>query len=457
MFGIDSGSETEGILAVDFGSTWIKGACVARNGRILEEVSRPAIEGRVTGVGGFELDPALLREAFRRVNEELLGRLSARQRIRGIFLSSEMHGALLADSRGEALTAYMSWKDERSREPVDGTSTIDWLDSKLGRMEFRRLTGMRLRSGIALASVAHLMRGRMLPAGARRVATLGDWLAGVSGGSPLGSHLSLLGSTGFVDIRSGTIPAAIGTFLEDLQEGELLIGPPLAEVREVSRYRSDAGLEIPIFSPVGDMIAAIAGAEAADSGSTVYLNLGTGSQVVAIRDRYAPELDDPALEIRNYLDGKYLSAVTHIPAGRALNVYAERVPDFWGLLGSLSSDEILDARDLEVNLAVFASAWNFKGDPVPTPVPARMSARRFSANLLRSWAAQYLDALRLVDPGGKARRIQLSGGIPQKLPSIQAAFAELTVREVRPASAITETLSGLARIGAGYFGWPISA
>ena len=94
------------------------------------------------------------------------------------------------------------------------------------------------------------------------------------------------------------------------------------------------------------------------------INLGTGSQIISF-----VEPAEDAFELRQYFQNVTVHCVTHIPAGRALNVWArffqlvrdETNPDyFWRMLRS-AGPQISPAKMPAFDLAVFHEAFGYDG------------------------------------------------------------------------------------------------
>ena len=99
----------------------------------------------------------------------------------GIVMCSEMHGFALVDDAGRPRSSYVSWKDERSREPIAGVDSVTLVTRALGD-RFKAITGMRARPRLPLMNLVHLLRETSLPDGLH-VVSLPDWLARAGAGA----------------------------------------------------------------------------------------------------------------------------------------------------------------------------------------------------------------------------------------------------------------------------------
>ena len=123
------------------------------------------------------------------------------------------------------------------------------------------------------------------------------------------------------------------------------------------------GRSIPCFGGYGDLQTSVAGIQPPDKQDWI-INLGTGSQIISF-----VEPAEDAFELRQYFQNVTVHCVTHIPAGRALNVWArffqlvrdETNPDyFWRMLRSAGL-QISPAKTPAFDLAIFHEAFGYDG------------------------------------------------------------------------------------------------
>jgi sugar (pentulose or hexulose) kinase len=436
-------------LLVDLGASRVKSArCDAETGELSGVRSAPSLAGSGSRPGRFEVDPAALRERF-----ETLCELHWREAPNGfdaVFLSSEMHGFVAVDGRGAAVSPYVSWRDQRALETHAGVSTAALIGSTLGS-RFRDITGMRFRPGIAFGNVLHLARSGALPSSIV-LHSLPDWLAGVSGEGPARIHESMAGSLGLLDVSTRAASPELIEVLHTLGGVRCALPEVSASPTPAGWWRRD-GRRVPIYTGVGDQSCAILGS-GNRVGETLSVNVGTGSQVSTIV-RSPEGVHD--FDVRVHLDGTWLRTITHIPAGRALNVYmgflAEVAraagavsPDPWPWLSELGLED-LECASLAVDLAVFESAWRFRrGGSISGFVEGELTVRNVLASIVRALAQQYADAAAIVDPSRQLGEVVLSGGVPARMPVLAPWLARTLGRPVRAGDATDETLLGLSLI-----------
>ena len=431
------------VLLVDFGASRIK--CVlwsqARQSIVGEaEIAAPE---PVLGPGG---EVEVLPEAYWAALEATAGRLIANHPgVDAMWLCAEMHGVIVADKEGVPLTPYISWRDSRATvKNASGGSTVD----RLRQQEdfFFSQSGMTLRAGLPIVSVAHLATQGVLP-GALRLFTLVDWLLWRGGERQPAIHASLAAGTGLYDVNrqkwSRSLFELAGLAgLEILTAAIVPVGTPIGSIRLAER-------DVRVFGGVGDLQAAVFGAGFPTQAS-LAVNLGTGSQVVRARDNVPT-----GIERRPGADGRDFAAITHIPSGRALNVFAGFVdscarqgaghPFFWQRFGMLSPKQVLDAR-LEVNMNVFASAWQYeRGGLISRIHENNFTPDDLIAAIAKGWLSQYVAAMERLDPRHEDQTFLVSGGLCRRAEFIAPVLSILSNRTARSVDTITgeETLDGL--------------
>jgi sugar (pentulose or hexulose) kinase len=225
----------------------------------------------------------------------------------------------------------------------------------------------------------------------------------------------------------------------------------VAPTGTVSGYWHHGERRVPIYAGVGDHQCSVLGA-CNTPRETISLNLGTGSQVAMID----AELIRDEFELRPYFDGRFLPAITRIPAGRALAQFlgfldqaagaSSGGTNFWALFNELDEDA-LRAASLDFDLAIFGSAWRYHGGGhIAGILDGSLTLQNYLASLMKSWVRQYVEAIALFDPERRAARCVLSGGLARRLPLLHRILAHLTGYETWPACMIDESLLGLRTV-----------
>ncbi|MBT3341821.1 MAG: hypothetical protein HN712_13750 [Gemmatimonadetes bacterium] len=443
-------------LVIDFGTTSTKSALVDLDSGdfiALQRLSQGA-PTRADSAGSnnrHELSLTELLERFSTICHDAW----QHHHFEGIVLCSEMHGFAVIDEEGKPQTEYVSWLDARSLETVgDGPSTHDLIVEHLGE-DFRRLTGMRPRPGFPLLNLAHTARTGGLRSDNGWVLSLPAVLACLSHdgvGDETIEHPTMLAAMALADVEAGsTASPDLLRVVEETSGFRARLGKTSQEGQVAGHWPGPDGL-IPIYAGVGDHQCSVLGA-APTPGTDANLNLGTGSQV-GIVDGPA----DSAFERRPYFDGRHLTAVTHIPAGRALNEYvgfleaiatrAGGETDFWKILAEVTGAGLqpdkIQQGSLSVDLAIFEGArgWT-SGGSIGGIVEGSLGVENYLAAVIRAFTQQYVDVLATLDPDHRLQRLVLSGGIARRLPHLRQMLAASTPYDVLPAVELDESLLGL--------------
>lgn len=427
-------------LLLDFGATRVKAALFDLQEAVLRE-RRDYMppEPVVHEFGRYELPVQELRSQFHDICDtffKLAGGLE------GIFICSQMHGFALQDlSNGEVVTEYISWKDERSLEKLGTDSAYMALLATVGA-RYRTITGMEPRPGLPYFNLAHLVRERGLR-GRFRLLSLPDLFTGGER-----AHLSMLAGSGFFDLAAAKPSIELLELLKDFTGADFVISFPIpvSEKEVVAIWQYSSGTDVPIFSAVGDHQCALLGAGVRKT-CDLSVNIGTGSQVSVIAPLWQPDTD-----YRPFFQGLTMATITHIPAGRALAAYlnlfkqcGSGASPLWSAIEQLSAEEII-AATMAVDLAIFKSAWRYRGGvSISGITEANITTAGFLAGLVKGLAVQYPAAMQYIDPERRTSRLILSGGVPRRIPALAKVLAELCQMEV-VLSDEEETLAGLKKL-----------
>ena len=435
-------------LLVDFGTTSTKSALLQLDSGRFEHLRRhPALPAVPGPAGHHEVPLAAIRERFHDLCAEAW---AASGGFEGIVLCSEMHGfALLHPRTRDPLTPYISWLDGRSLERVDGRSSFDLVAAHLGD-RFRTLTGMRPRPGFPLINLVHCGRTTDLPPEVE-IVSLPGWLCRAEAGGPPPEHPTILAGMALYDVSRKEIAPELLETARELGGVAPIPGQPCSEETVAGEWTGPRGA-VPIYAGVGDHQCSVLGAGVVEA-STASVNLGTGSQVAVLG---APR--DPGFEHRPFFDGLDLTAVTHIPAGRALAEFvgflqkvSERSgpsgggsgPDWWAEMAALGPGEV-EAATLQVDLAVFEGARGFRsGGGIGGLLEGGLTPGNYLASVLRAFVTQYAEVLDQLDPGRRLEEVALGGGIARNLPHLAELLSRASGRTVRGACALDESLLGL--------------
>jgi len=433
-------------LALDIGSSSLKGAVLDVARREISHIeSRPfpaAIEGLPPQ--WFEVEPEAIEAAARDIITRLLAEAPDAERL---YCSGQMGGLVLVDERGRALSNYLSWRDQRSLVPeADGRSMLEQVRFRLGEELFAGI-GRELQPGSTTTLLAWLNARGELPTGATPLSVC-DYVMGAICGSRPRMHVTH--AIGMLDLDAldwhHEAFAALG--LEHVRLPQL--------VRDVHCVGSfdHGGRRIDCYGAYGDQQCALAGA-GLQTGE-LSINISTGSQV----SRRTKTLTRGNFQSRAYFFGDRLQTITHLPAGRSLNVLVDLVTevataadsptaDPWKIINRLTGE--LDERsrvstdaDLQVDLSFFAGPLGSTGC-IGNITTENLSVGQLFDAAFRAMAENYDRCASWLDPERSWSRVVLSGTLAREGTRLRRYLAErfsVPIRESRD----EETLLGLLEL-----------
>ncbi|MFQ7700407.1 MAG: FGGY family carbohydrate kinase [Coriobacteriales bacterium] len=267
-------------LLIDIGSTSVKWAETSERENIVK-VRKIPFPPKLCGKPSpfYEVS----REAIISGVKEIVRASSARN----VYISTQMHGWLLGDGCGNALTEYVSWRDKRGGlRPYAFSLAPEH--------------GVGLKPNLPRASVR--VTEELYPEikeKAKVFFTLGSYVAFRLTGRNA-THITDAAASGFFNAVTAR-PDSCGLKLPEA----------VLDVEQIGTYEGKR-----IFSPVGDQQAAILGSGA--KRGTYILNLGTAAQMCAIN----PSFITGNFESRPYFNGETLCTVTNLGGGGYISEHA---------------------------------------------------------------------------------------------------------------------------------------
>jgi sedoheptulokinase len=435
-------------LLVDFGTTSVKTAIANLDTGTFSLIRSHQSVPNCTAVSGhYEVPPLALRDRFLSICDMYFNQLGIQ--FEGIVICSEQNGFVALNQQDQPITNYVSWKDERSLEPIDGRDTYSLLTEALGE-KFKRITGWRPGPGLPVMNVAHLARLSLLETPCK-IVSLPEWLSLCCDDSNHVVHDTMLHGLGFYDVRDGETSSELTGLVEELT-GVQCAFSSVAPTGSISGYWHSPKTKIPIYVGIGDHQCSVLGA-CNVPGESISINLGTGSQVAIIDPDQVPK----TVELRPYFDSSTLAAITRIPGGRALASFLAFLEDiceavgvndvdFWAMLKEIDERDILNAT-MKFDLSVFSSAWNYKGGGNISNIQEdSLTLKNYLASLMKAFGEQYLEVMKLFDPEHRMKRCILSGGVARRIPVLFKIISSLSGYETLPACEIDESLIGLRTV-----------
>lgn len=428
-------------IGIDLGSSSIKAAILdLAQGRV-EAIRKEPFPNPLANLPPryFEVDPSSIVAATRRVLESLA---ALAPDATDIFCCSQMGGVILIDpTSGAPLTNYLSWRDQRTLNPASATETyLEAAERLIGPAVFAEI-GRELKPGATSALLFWLQAQGALPASAIP-ASLGEFVISQLGGAP--PQWEPTTAIGLLNLVQGGyhqgLQQALG--LQSLNWPKIAIAAePVGEISLGGRTRR-------LFPALGDQQTALLGA-----GLTVgelSLNISTGSQVSQI----TPTMMLGNYQTRPYFAGQFLNTLTHLPAGRSLNVIVDLLTELpraaglvidqpWRLINQAVQQ--VTETDLKTDLSFFSGPMGDTGQISAITVDNLRVGDLFLA-AFHNMADNYRRCAELLCPNRDWQRVVISGGLTAGVPALRrellAAFPGETPRESFEQE---ETLMGLLK------------
>lgn len=304
---------------------------------------------------------------------------------KAIFISTQMHGFYLENDEN-----YTTWKCEEG-----DVFTIP------------RETGLFTKKGLPVFNVRN-RKGKFL--------TLSDALMTESENI---IHDTVMCGTGFYDIINKNV-----IHNENLEFQTVVSGPPVI----AGKWK-----DIPMYTALGDFQTAIA--SVSPGPDDIIINLGTGSQVAKLSSHFNNESEN-----RCYFDGRFVNCVTHIPSGRALDLFVNIFNIDFEEFTQLSLEDI-ETSNVMFDLSVFESAYGYIDGGSVKNINENTNRKNIIASLLRCYLNQYVSISKKFKP---FRKVWLVGGIPRRIVIIKKYFEKFIGVPVEMCE--HDTIHGLSRI-----------
>jgi sugar (pentulose or hexulose) kinase len=449
-------------IAIDLGTSFIKGAVLDLDAvgdatgitAAIRHIHREPFPAALPGLPPLyrEIAPEAVLAAVR----ALLARLipAAEEdgaRLNGIVMCTQMHGLVLTTATGEPRSNLTTWQDQRVLEPhPSGRGTyFDVLASRLTRDQIRQL-GNELRPGLPVTLLFMLAEQGRLPSHDLHLATLPDFVIANLSGTPPSIEVSNAMAHGALNLETlawhDDVIAALG--LQGLR------WPAIRAHGEVVGALPLGGRMVPFYTPIGDYQCAILGSLLRYG--ELSLNISTGSQVSLLRP--GPEFGD--FQTRPFFDGRYLSTITHVPAGRALTALVRllselaeaqgvTLTDPWGYVGQAAA--AAGPTRMRANLAFFNSSCGDRGSFTDVREEEMTVGHIFRAAFQNMTDNYHACALR-ISPERAWENLVFSGGLAQKFPVLRELICERFAAPYRMCPSSEDTLLGLLALALAFTG-----
>ncbi len=434
------------IMGIDIGTTTISMVLMDKESKEIAAYETVSHQSFLKGKTPEEKiqDPERI---WRITKEKMDGLIHAYGRPEGIGLTGQMHGMLYVDDGGQAASPLYTWQDGNGSRPwKDGRSSVDVLKERAKASA----------AGYGLATHFCLQMEGRVPKDARRMTTIGDYIAmRLCGHAQPVIGADMAASWGCFDLREKT-------FLYDALEKA---GVDISYLPEVGKEHFIAGRTkegIPVMAAIGDNQASFFGS--VDSlYDTVLINVGTGSQVSFASKEYVP--CEGTIELRPFTREGYLLAGSPLCGGRAYAMLEQFYREASGSDRSYYDIMYEQARDFIRQYGTDA-AWKvttaFSGtrsNPDERGVITGIGVENFHPGaltvgvirgILEELRLQYVKMCELT--GKKARRLVGSGNGLRQNPLMQEMAKEMFGLELKVPKYREEAARGAALCMAGLIG-----
>lgn len=427
-------------IGLDIGSSSIKGAILDLELQQVVSVVRAPFPDPRPGLPTrhFEVDPLAIVTSVRHVIQNLI---DIEPQAHALLFCSQMGGVILVDQHNRPVTNYLSWRDQRTLEPHPaGGSYLDQIMMRWSNHEFTEL-GNELKPGSATSLLFWLQQHRQLPQFATP-ATIGDFVIGqLCGTLP---RMEPTHAIGLLNLLDGDWHHAAFERLGIDQ----LNWTPFAETSSPVGHCVIQGRSLPCFPALGDQQCALHGAGLQPD--DLSLNISTGSQV----SQLAPTAIPGNYQTRRFFNGLYLNTITHLPAGRSLNVLLDllleipkarglTVPDPWDYIANAAATST--DSSLNCDLAFFAGPMGQTGQIDQITVDNLTVGNLFRA-AFRNMADTFQICSERLSPTKSWKRVTLSGGLTQSVPLLRQLIEQRFSTPIRESQEQEETLTGLLKL-----------
>ena len=415
-------------LLLDFGATSIK-SVFQTNGTLINESFFSTHSSSVQYGDSFSSDLVV---------ENFLKHVIAQYKIcpfSEIWLCSEMHNFTAYEQRKHLFSDFYSWRH------VTGKSLAikDQINQRYPHLKVD--TGQTLHAGMPVLNFSEL-NGL---SNCYRLLTLPELIVQKLGNLSGKIDISMAASYGCYSLLKEEWELDL---LEKIYPGLQIQLPSIFNLNEVP-FLGDIkleGKEIGVFGGYGDMQAALLGSSL--DHKSVSINLGTGSQVA--EQTMDIHSHDQFFDLKPFF-GNFLSAITHIPAGRSLEYLNSKIfkdRDFWVNLNNITAESVLDFdKEIDFDLNILPNNWRYKENNLYLIKNSKLSTSDMYIALLKIFCNQYLDILDIFESDMAGKKIIISGGRLKNIPAVRDIFlGKFTNISIVEPETIDETLLGLNKI-----------
>jgi sugar (pentulose or hexulose) kinase len=427
-------------IGIDLGTSFIKAALLDLETSQVRQVRRTPFPAPIRNPNPLrvEYDCGAIVEMVRTLVAELAADSVAYE---GVVMCTQMSCLVLTDHRGQARSNCIAWRDQRALEthPSGSGSYYEVLKKKLSAQQKREL-GNELPPGAPINFLFWMAERGELEPGLVPVSLADFVLSTLCGSSPC---IESTNAMAFELLRLETL-AWHEEVIKELGLAKLA-WPAIRPHNTVAGYMRIGSSDVPCYPAIGDYQCALAGALLNES--ELSLNISTGSQV----SRMTSRLTLGNYQTRPFFDGKFTNTLSHLPAGRSLNVLVDLLtelntdsgstnPDPWEYIARAAA--AAGSTDLEVNLSFFPGPCGHQGS-ISNIQETNLTVGNLFRASFDNMAQNYYDCALRIWPDRSWKNIVFSGGLARKLSLLREIIAERFGTPFRLCPLEEDTMLGL--------------
>ena len=398
-------------IGIDLGTSFIKIAAIDLEGCRLQRIRRIPFPEPIAGLDPLrcEFDPQDILSPVR----ELLAEMSdLSDQIEGLVMCTQMSCLVMMDREGKVRSNCIGWRDQRALEPHPSNvgSYYDVLKTRITEQQ-REQMGNELPLGAPICFLFWMAEQNKLEKGLIPV-SLADFVLSVLCGSVPSVDSTNAMAYELLNLNTSQWHSEV---IRELGLDKLQWPEILGHGAVVGRVKIGAKT-VPCYTAVGDYQCALAGALLEEK--ELSLNVSTGSQV----SRLTRELVLGNFQTRPFFDGKFTNTISHLPAGRSLNILVDLitelprsqhlpVADPWQYIAKVTEESGLS--DLKVNLGFFPGPRGNQGG-ISNIREQNLTVGSLFRAAFENMAENYSQCADSIWPDRSWQKIVFSGGLVRK-------------------------------------------
>jgi sugar (pentulose or hexulose) kinase len=428
------------LLGIDIGTSFVKGAVLDAYKRRFGHVRKVPFPEPISGLDPpfCEYEPGKVVDTVRKMIFDLA---EIAEDCQGIVFCSQMASMVLTDGDSQARSNCIGWRDQRTLMPhISGRGRYFDIYKERIDKEQRRTLGNETPSGMPGCFLFWMAEQGRLESGLTPL-SLGDFVVASLCNSTAGVDPTNAMAYGLLNLKT------MDWHWEVIQQLGLdaLVWPSLVAQGSVAGLIELNGSKVPCYTPIGDYQCSLAGALLGKR--DLSINISTGSQVSRITAAFEPG----DYQSRPFFDGRFTNTLSHLPAGRSLNVLVSFLTELARLSGDTVTEpwKWIDAEvqsvqqsDLTVDLGFYPGPCGDQGGIFNIRETNLTVGTVFRA-AFDNMAANYLATASRIWPDHSWQEIVLSGGLANRLPSLYLILEERFGSSLRLCRCPEEALCGL--------------